>query len=110
MKVRPHLDYVLILPDLPQEKSASGLIDLPPGWTQPPGTGTVIAVGRGRYDNQGVFRPTTLKPGDRVSYRWIDGREWEHDGRVYKFLRENEFWFVADNESAQLPVQNVGGI
>lgn len=103
MKVTPFRDKVMILPDAPPEQTASG-IALPTAWTQPPGTGTVIAVGPGRHNQRGVFVPTTVKVGDRVSYRWIDGEQKhvraEIDGVVYVFFREYELFLVVDNEVA----------
>lgn len=114
MKITPHRDMVLVLPDLPPEWSDSGLIIRPPGWAPPPGTGTVIAVGAGRWvggdkcHNCGTkaglhFHPTSVQVGDRVSYRWIDGKEWVHEDRTYKFLRENELFLVTETPNAPAP-------
>lgn len=100
MKVTPFRDKVMIFPDPSPEFSDSGLIVRPANWTQPPGTSTVIAVGPGRHNQRGVFQPTTVKPGDRVSYRWIDAEQesvkWTHEGRTYAFLFEAQICLVTD--------------
>lgn len=98
-QVKPFRDKVLVLPDQPPSMTASG-IALPDAWTVPPGTGTVIAVGPGRWNNRSAFMPTTLKSGDRVSFRWIDGeqeqKKWRHNDKTYVFFHENEIFLVQE--------------
>lgn len=109
MKVTPHRDYVLILVDLAPEVSASGLIALPAHYGPPPGSGVVVAAGKGRNVLRGgewVFQPNDVKAGDRVGYRWIDvgeSRTWEHEGKKYVFLREHELYLVTQQTQPEEP-------
>lgn len=73
-KLKPLQDRVLVrrLP-LPQ-----GIIIAPDGAGAANGStlreGIILAVGPGKYDEDGDFQPTTVKPGQRVMFnaRWND--------------------------------------
>jgi co-chaperonin GroES (HSP10) len=94
-KIRPLGDHVLI--ELDPEKPPAGRLFIPEvAQNQEIGTrtGTVLAVGPGRWQekrnsdlswvlNPRVFKPTTLKPGDRVLIgHFSDWESWNcaHDG------------------------------
>lgn len=69
---------VLVEVDKPMAATAAGIL-IPEAWQQPQGLGTVIAAGEGQDH---------LKVGDRVMFRWIDGREVDlKDGRQLKLLQ-----------------------
>lgn len=116
MKLTPFRDKVLILVDRPQEQTESGLV-LPTQYGPPPGSGTVVACGPGRWAGGDTcpncqrkhplkFVPMTIRPGDRVGYRWIDvgeGRKWQHEGKDYVFLRESELFLVTENTNQPEP-------
>ena len=60
------LDKVAI--KLDAVKSEIGNIILPDTSKLLPETGTVLAVGPGKYDKKGVFIPTNVQVGDRVLF------------------------------------------
>lgn len=113
MKITPHRDHVLILPDKQDAKTAGGIL-LPEHYRLPPGAGTVMAVGPGRWNggewcptcgrrHPVQFQPMDLKVGDRVAYRWIDvgqARYWEHERKTYIFLRRHEIAGIIMQEEA----------
>jgi chaperonin GroES len=65
---------VFIRPDKLEEKTASGIF-LAQNHQHPPCSGVVVACGPGIHNRKGAFVPTELKPGDRVSYRWITAEQ-----------------------------------
>ena len=62
---------------------------MPESWAKTPGTGRVISVGG---------RVTDIKAGDRVTYKWIDGRIFELEGVEYKSLQQDEIVGVVVDE------------
>ena len=113
MTIKPHRDHVLILPDAKGGLTPGGLVLLDT-WGPPPGSGTVIASGAGRWSGGDwcsqcghrhalQWRAMDIKPGDRVAYRWIDvgqSRHWEHEGKTYIFLRRHEISGILEQEEA----------
>lgn len=103
MTIKPHRDHVLILPDAKGGTTPGGIV-IPEHWGPPPGSGTVIKVGPGRWNGAdwcqqcGRRHPLQwtamdVKPGDKVAYRWLDvgeSRRWEHEGKTFIFLRRHE--------------------
>lgn len=72
--VTPLFDRVLIRPDEADTESASGLI-LTSSPEEKATTGTVVAVGAGRYSTEGVKEPMDFQPGDRVLWKDSYGSE-----------------------------------
>lgn len=81
-------DRVLVRLDALQETAADGAIHLPYIAQDKQTTGTVVAAGPGFVDSRGIFRPTTLKPGDRVVFGIRPGCEMSFDGEPHAFCRE----------------------
>ncbi len=68
----PNADRVVVLPDEPAPE-VGGLISSGTGQGEDkPLTGTVMAVGEGRYSEQGTLVPMRFKVGDHVLFgRWV---------------------------------------
>ena len=58
-----------------------------------PQEGTVIAVGKGKYDD-GKLNPVSVKAGDRVMFSKYGGDEVKIDGVDYIILREDQILAV----------------
>lgn len=92
---------VFIRPDKVEEKTLTGIF-LTPSYQPPPCSGVVVACGPGRYNRKGIFIPTDLKPGDRVSFRWIDAEQinstvkW--NGEELKVLNADELVGLVEKE------------
>lgn len=72
---KPLHDIVLIRRN-PTDKESLGGIILPGGKEEASRTGTVLAVGKGKYcDNTGVFVKTTVQVGDEVAFSDRAGHE-----------------------------------
>lgn len=72
--VSPLADHVLIRIDEPESKTSGGLFLSSESATSQR-TGTVIAVGPGRYSSEGQHEPIDLAPGDRVLWKDEYGAE-----------------------------------
>ena len=67
MKAKAILNRVVIKPDAVEEISKGGIV-IPDKHKDKPRSGTVIFVGLGRVDNNGVRIPVDCKEGDTVFY------------------------------------------
>ena len=103
MNFRPLHDWVVIEPSEGKEKTAGGLY-VPDTAKEKPAEGNVLAVGKGRWEEpekvkwgkkskekkEKVFKPTTVKPGDKVLYEKYAGTKVELDGKEVVLVRESE--------------------
>lgn len=87
MKMRMRNDCVLIRLDDEQEETAGGLA-IPVTARERPRTGTVVAAGDGKTNEEGVFIPTQVSPGERVIVTWLAGQELTIDGATYWIVKE----------------------
>ena len=79
-KIEPLEDRVVIRPLEGEEVTASGLV-IPDTAKEKPQEGEVLAVGPGRWDEDGEKRiPVDVKTGDRVLYSKYAGTEVKVDG------------------------------
>ena len=102
MGIQPLQDWALIDPSEVKGKTAGGLF-IPDTAKEKPVEGTVLAVGKGRWDTpekksgskpkkkeEKVFNPTVLKPGDRVLYEKYGTTEIDLDGKELVLVRESD--------------------
>lgn len=93
-KVVPLGDRVVVKQTKQDEVRASGLV-IPDTAREKPQMGEVIAVGPGRFDDNGKRLPIDLKIGDRVLYAKYSGQEvprgvFGNDDDEYMILKEND--------------------
>lgn len=55
-----------------EKKSASGIIIPATAKEEKPDRGKVVAVGKGKVDDNGKVRPLQVKEGDKVIFQWGD--------------------------------------
>jgi chaperonin GroES len=91
MKLKPLEDRVIVQAVEGQEKTASGIV-LPDTAKEKPMKGKVVAVGDGKWDEEGKNRiPMDLKVGDKVIYGKYSGTEYKTpDGDELLILRASE--------------------
>ena len=78
--IEPLEDRVVVRPLDAEEITASGLV-IPDTAKEKPQEGEVLAVGPGRWDEDGEKRiPVDVTPGDRVLYSKYAGTEVKIDG------------------------------
>ncbi|OQB45164.1 MAG: 10 kDa chaperonin [Firmicutes bacterium ADurb.Bin153] len=94
MMLRPCGDRVLVKPNVEEEKTAGGIV-LPDTAKERPQWGEVIAVGAGKWDEDGKHRiPMDVKVGDKVVFAKYGGTEVKVDGEEYLILRESDILAV----------------
>jgi chaperonin GroES len=89
MKVMPLYDRVL-LKRLEEKEVKKGGIIIPDTAKEKPQEAEVIAVGKGRVNEDGKIVPLEVKKGDRVLIGKYSGTEVTIDGVEHIILREEE--------------------
>ena len=90
MKLKPLGDRLIVKAVEEEETTASGLV-LPDTAKEKPQKGEVLAVGDGKYDEDGEKRiPLDVKEGDQVLYSKYGGTEIKVDGEDLLVLRESD--------------------
>jgi chaperonin GroES len=91
MKLKPLGDRLIVRAVEEEEKTASGLV-LPDTAKEKPQKGKVVAVGDGRFDDDGKRIPLEVKAGDEVIYSKYGGTEIKDpdNGEDLLVLRESD--------------------
>ncbi|HED53013.1 MAG TPA: co-chaperone GroES [Phycisphaerales bacterium] len=89
MAVKPLEDRVLVKPEDPETKTASGLY-LPESSKERPIQGKVISTGPGKLLDNGTRAKMSVEKGDTVVYSKYAGNEIEIKGVKHLILRESE--------------------
>jgi chaperonin GroES len=89
MKITPLYDRVLLRRIEEQEVKKGGII-IPDTAKEKPQEAEVIAVGKGRVNEDGKVTPLEVKKGDRVLIGKYSGTEVNIDGVEHVILKEEE--------------------
>ena len=89
MKIRPLHDRILIKRKSEEDRTAGGLY-IPESAKERPTQATVIAVGKGRIQEDGSIRPLAVKAGDTVLFGKYAGNEIKLDGEELLIIREED--------------------
>lgn len=90
MKLKPLGDRVVVQPVEEEETTASGIV-LPDTAKEKPQKGKVLAIGDGKWDEDGKKRiPLDVEKGDEVLYSKYGGTEITVDGEDLLVLRESD--------------------
>jgi len=90
MKLKPLGDRLIVRPIQEEEKTPSGIV-LPDTAKEKPQRGKVLAVGEGRWDEDGERRiPLDIAEGDEILYSKYGGTEIKVDGEELLVLRESD--------------------
>lgn len=93
--VRPLHDRVLVRRVQLEEKTQSGLY-IPDTAKEKPLEGEIVAVGNGRYDNDGNLRPLQVKVGQRVLFGKYAETEIKVGGETLLLLREDDLLAIVE--------------
>jgi chaperonin GroES len=86
VSIKPLEDRIVVKPLDPEQTTASGLV-IPDTAKEKPQEGEVLAVGPGRFDDDGEKRiPLDVKVGDTVLYSKYGGTEVKYSGEEYLIL------------------------
>ena len=89
VKVRPLHDRIMVKRQDPKEK-VKGSIIIPDTAKEKPLEAEVVAVGDGKYDDQGNRIKLDVKKGDKVLIGKYSGTDIKLDDEEYTILREDE--------------------
>ena len=88
--IRPLHDRLIVQRiDDGEQKSAGGII-IPDSAKEKPQEGKVLAVGKGKKNDDGKIIPLDVKAGDRILFGKYSGSEVKIDGDEYLILREED--------------------
>ena len=95
MKIRPLHDRVIVKRVEEEQVSRGGII-IPDTAKEKPAEGEVVAVGSGKFDDEGKLRPLAVKKGDRILFGKYTGNEIKIDGVEHLILREDDILGVLE--------------
>ncbi len=94
MNLKPLYDRVIVKADEAEEKTASGLI-LADTAKEKPTRGKVVAVGDGKWDEDGEKRiPLDVKVGDTVIYSKYGATEVKNGTEELLILRDTDIYAI----------------
>ena len=95
MKIRPLGDRLLVRREDAAETVRGGII-IPDSAKEKPQEGKVVAVGKGRLDDDGKHIKMEVKKGDRILMGKYAGTEVKLDGEEHIIMREDDVLAILD--------------
>jgi len=95
MTIKPLSDRVVIKMTEAEETTKSGII-LAGSAKEKPQIAQIVAVGEGKYDENGKLIPMTVKVGDKVLTSKYAGTEVKVDGEEYTILRQEDILAIVE--------------
>ncbi len=89
MKIRPLQDHILVKRMAEEETSKGGIL-IPDTAKEKPQQAKVIAVGKGKVNEDGKVQPLDVQEGDRVLIGKYSGTEVNIDGDEHLIIREDD--------------------
>jgi chaperonin GroES len=95
MKIRPLHDRVIVKRIEEERKSAGGIV-IPDTAAEKPDQGEIVAVGKGKKDENGKLIPIDVKDGDRVLFGKYSGQTVKVKGDELLVMREEDIMGVIE--------------
>ncbi|HVN40217.1 MAG TPA: co-chaperone GroES [Myxococcota bacterium] len=95
MKIRPLQDRILVKRIDEEEKTKGGII-IPDTAKEKPSEGKVVAVGKGKVNEDGKLTPLDVKKGDRILFSKYSGTEVNIEGDEHLIIREDDVLGVVE--------------
>ena len=95
MKIRPLQDRVIVQRIAEEEKTKGGII-IPDTAKEKPQEGKVLAVGKGKVNDDGKITPLDVKVNDRILFGKYSGTEINVDGEEHLIMREDDILGVIE--------------
>ena len=89
MKIRPLQDRILVKRLEGEEKTKGGII-IPDSAKEKPAEGKVVAVGKGKVDDEGKTHALDVKKGDKILFSKYAGTEVQIEGDEHIIIREDD--------------------
>ena len=87
--LRPLGDRILVKRVKEEERTKGGII-IPDTAKEKPQEGKIVAVGKGKYGDDGKLIPIEVKPGDKILFGKYSGSEFKLEGEDLLILREDD--------------------
>jgi chaperonin GroES len=97
MKIRPLQDRVIVQRVKEEEKTKGGII-IPDTAKEKPQEGKIVAVGKGKVNDDGKLMPLDVKVGDRILFGKYSGSEITLDGEEMLIMREDDILGVLEGK------------
>ena len=95
MKIRPLQDRVIVKRIQEEDKTKGGII-IPDTAKEKPQEGKVVAVGKGKANEDGKVFPLDVKVNDRILFGKYSGSEITIDGEEHMIMREEDILGVIE--------------
>ncbi len=95
MKIRPLQDRVIVKRIEEEEKTKGGII-IPDTAKEKPQEGRVVAVGKGKVNDDGKITPLDVKVSDRVLFGKYSGSEISIDSEEHLIMREEDILGIVE--------------
>ena len=95
MKIRPLHDRVIVKRIEEERKSAGGIV-IPDTAAEKPDQGEIVAVGKGKKDEQGKLIPLDVKVGDKALFGKYSGTTVRVEGDEILVMREEDIMAVVN--------------
>ena len=95
MKIRPLHDRILVKRLEGEAKTKGGII-IPDTAKEKPSEGKVVAVGKGKLNEDGKMMPLDVKKGDRILFSKYSGSEVNIEGDEHLIIREDDVLGVVE--------------
>ncbi len=96
MKIRPLQDRVLVKRIEEEVEKTKGGIIIPDTAKEKPQQGKIIAVGKGRLNDDGKVTPVDVKVGDTILFGKYSGSEIKLNGEEHLIMREEDILGVVE--------------
>ena len=97
MKIRPLQDRVIVQRVQEEERTKGGII-IPDTAKEKPQEGKVVAVGKGKINEDGKVIPLDVKVGDRILFGKYSGSEIKLEGEELLIMREDDILGVLEGK------------
>ncbi len=94
--LKPLSNFVVVEPVVVEEKTASGIFLPDTASKEKPQQGKVIAVGEGKYTENGILIKPAVKAGDEVLFAKYSGNEVKYEGKTYLIISERDLYAVIE--------------
>ena len=96
MKIRPLQDRVIVKRLEEEAEKTKGGIIIPDTAKEKPQQGKILAVGKGKVNDDGKVTPLDVKVGDRILFGKYSGSEIKLDGEEHLIMREEDILGVIE--------------
>lgn len=95
LKIRPLGDRVVVKASESVEKTKGGII-IPDTAKEKPQEGKIVAIGKGRTDDNGKLVPMEVKKGDTILYGKYSGSEITLENKEYIIMKEEDILAIVE--------------